>query len=65
MLEHLRTGCDLMNVFFVVDEYTDVESTEMVREMIGIVIDALHNPEKPRLEGEVLLGELTRQYVLL
>ncbi|KZT64788.1 terpenoid synthase [Daedalea quercina L-15889] len=60
--EHLRTGCDLMNVFFVFDEYTDVEDADVVREMVDIVIDAIHNPEKPRPEGEVLLGELARQF---
>lgn len=52
-----------MNVFFVFDEYTDVEDADVVREMVDIVIDAIHNPEKPRPEGEVLLGELARQYV--
>lgn len=52
-----------MNVFFVFDEYTDVEDADVVREMVDIVIDAIRNPEKPRPEGEVLLGELARQYV--
>lgn len=61
--EHLRTGCDLMNLVFILDEYTDVEDANVVREMVDIVIDAIHNPEKPRPEGEVLLGEITRQYV--
>ncbi|KAI0695236.1 isoprenoid synthase domain-containing protein [Cytidiella melzeri] len=60
--EHLRTGIDLMNVFFVVDEYTDVEPMPVVREMIDVVIDALHNPHKPRPEGEIILGEITRQF---
>ena len=50
-----------MNVFFVIDEYTDVEPQPVVREMVDIVIDALHNPHKPRPKGEVILGELTRQ----
>ena len=50
-----------MNVFFVVDEYTDVEPAPVVREMIDIVIDAMHNPDKPRPKGEILLGEVTRQ----
>ena len=61
LAEALRTGIDLMNVFFVVDEYTDVEPAPVVREMINIVIDAMHNPDKPRPEGEILLGEVTRQ----
>ena len=50
-----------MNLFFVVDEYTDVEPTPVVREMIDVVIDALNNPHKPRPEGEIVLGEIARQ----
>ncbi|EJD05130.1 terpenoid synthase [Fomitiporia mediterranea MF3/22] len=60
--EHLRTGCDLMNLFFVIDEYTDVEPAPVVREMVDTVIDALNNPHKPRPEGEVILGEVARQF---
>ena len=52
-----------MNVLFVLDEYTDVASPTVVREMVDIVIDALHNPDKARPEGEIVLGELTRQSV--
>ncbi|KAF9560260.1 hypothetical protein CPC08DRAFT_708188 [Agrocybe pediades] len=51
--EHFRTGCDLMNLFF---------PAHVVREMADIIIDALNNPDKPRPEGEILLGELTRQF---
>ena len=50
-----------MNLFFVVDEYTDVEPEPVVREMGNIVIDALNNPHKPRPEGEILLGEVAKQ----
>ena len=53
-----------MNLFFVVDEYTDVGSASAVREIVEVVIDALHNPDIPRPKGEILLGELTRQSVL-
>ncbi|KAF7339113.1 Terpene cyclase [Mycena venus] len=60
--EHLRIGCDLMNVFFVIDEYTDVESASAVRDMVDIIIDVLHNPHKPRAEGEMVLGEIVRQF---
>ena len=61
--ELLRIGCDLMNLFFVIDEYTDVEDAAAVRETVDIVIDAINNPENPRPEGEMLLGELSRQYI--
>ncbi|KAJ7186375.1 isoprenoid synthase domain-containing protein [Mycena filopes] len=60
--EHLRTGCDLMNLFFVIDEYTDVEDAATVRGMVDVVIDALNNPHKPRPVGELILGEATRQF---
>ena len=50
-----------MNLFFVIDEYTDVESEEVVRQMVDIVLDAFHNPHKPRPAGEVVLGEIARQ----
>lgn len=51
-----------MNVFFVIDEYTDVEGAEVVTEIVNIVIDALKNPHKPRPRDEIVLGEITRQY---
>lgn len=50
-----------MNLFFVVDEYTDVEPAPVVRQMVDVVIDALNNPRKPRPNGEILLGEVARQ----
>ena len=51
----------MIQVFFVVDEYTDVEPQPVVKEMIEAVIDAIHNPRKPRPGGEVVLGEIARQ----
>ncbi|KAF4622991.1 hypothetical protein D9613_001441 [Agrocybe pediades] len=61
MHEQLRTGCDMMDFFFLVDEYTDVEPAHVVREMADIIMDAFNNPDKPRPHGEVLLGEVSRQ----
>lgn len=52
-----------MNFFFVIDEYTDVEPANVVREIVDVVIDALNNPHKTRPSGEILLGEMARQYV--
>ncbi|EIW84717.1 terpenoid synthase [Coniophora puteana RWD-64-598 SS2] len=60
--DDLRTGCELMFFFFIIDEYTDVEDGKVTREMIGIVRDALEHPCDPRPEGEVVLGEMTRQF---
>jgi len=62
-LEHFRVGCDLMNLFFVIDEYTDVEPPTVVREMVDVMIDALKNPYKPRPEGENIFGQMMKEFV--
>ena len=62
-VDQLRAGCDLMNFFFLFDEYSDVEDEKTVQEFANIIMDALRNPHKPRPAGESLLGEVSRQYV--
>ena len=64
-LEHLRIGCELMIVYFIVDEYTDVENATQTAEIVDIIIDALKNPNEPRPKGEVILGEIIRQSVVI
>ena len=51
----------MLNLFFVIDEYTDIENERTVPVMVSIVIDAMNNPQKPRPEGENILGEIARQ----
>ncbi|KAH8980716.1 terpenoid synthase [Lactarius hatsudake] len=58
----LRTGCDLINVLFVFDEYTDVVREEEVQVRANIGVDALRNPHKPRPKGEWIGGEMTRRF---
>ncbi|KAI0675633.1 terpenoid synthase [Trametes maxima] len=60
--DHLRVGCDLMNVFFVFDEYTDVMDASGTQELADIIIDAVKNPGRPRPSGESVVGEITRQF---
>ncbi|OIW25415.1 terpenoid synthase [Coniochaeta ligniaria NRRL 30616] len=60
--KHLRTGCDLMNLFFVIDEYTDVATESEAREMARIIMDAIYNPCRPRPEDEWVGGEIARQF---
>ncbi|KAG2346537.1 terpenoid synthase [Suillus weaverae] len=60
--DHLRIGCELMNVYFILDEYTDIENAEVTKEMVDIVLDALHDPHKTRPEGECILGEIVRRF---
>ncbi|KAG1857995.1 isoprenoid synthase domain-containing protein [Suillus tomentosus] len=60
--EYLRISCDLINAFLFLDEYTDIENGVVTKEIVDIVIDALHNPHKIRPEGECILGEILRQF---
>ncbi|KAF9461959.1 terpenoid synthase [Collybia nuda] len=60
--EGCRVGCDLMNLFFVIDEYSDVADQCGAREQADIVMDALRHPLKPRPEGEWIGGEIARQF---
>lgn len=50
-----------MNLFFVIDEYTDVADPSEVRKHKNVVMDALRNPHKPRPKGEWIGGEMARQ----
>ncbi|KAF9448636.1 terpenoid synthase [Macrolepiota fuliginosa MF-IS2] len=59
---HLRTGCDLMNLFFVIDEYTDVGDEAHAAMIASVTMDALRNPLKPRPHGESIVGEIARQF---
>jgi hypothetical protein len=54
-----------MNLFFVVDEYTDDAVGNDVRQMVDVVIDALNNPYKCRPDGEIVLGQVAQQFVFL
>ncbi|KAJ7231163.1 terpenoid synthase [Mycena haematopus] len=60
--EHLRTGCDLLGLTFVVDEYSEVEDSRGIREMVNVMLDALRSPDKRRPAHEMRLGEATRQF---
>ena len=54
-----------MNLFFVFDEYSDVEDEHTVQTFADVIMDALRNPHKARPAGEPVLGEIARQCVLL
>ncbi|KAK4244583.1 isoprenoid synthase domain-containing protein [Corynascus novoguineensis] len=63
-LKQLRSGCDLMHLFFMFDEYSDQSSPEEVWRQASIQIDALCHPNKPRPKGEWVGGEIARQFWL-
>nr|UPX76568.1 putative 1,11 carbon cyclization sesquiterpene synthase 255 [Hypholoma fasciculare] len=55
-------GCDLMNLFFIIDEHTDIASSETARTQADIVMDAIRNPEMPRPENEWVGGKAAQQF---
>ncbi|KAJ6459981.1 terpenoid synthase [Mycena sanguinolenta] len=59
-----RVGCDLMNLFFLIDEHFDMVDTHGARVRADIVMHALRNPQVARCEGEWIGGEVTRQFWL-
>ncbi|KAI0056134.1 terpenoid synthase [Artomyces pyxidatus] len=60
--EGLRTTCDLMMLFFFFDEFADRSHSTQARAYADMIMDALHNPHKPRPSGECVLGEIARQF---
>ncbi|KAK7451089.1 hypothetical protein VKT23_012765 [Stygiomarasmius scandens] len=58
----LRSCCDLMHTFFTLDEFTDPLNVDGVKELCYATMDAIENPDKPRPEGENVIGEIARQF---
>ena len=50
-----------MNLFFVIDEHTDVASTETARIQADIIMDAIRNPHMPRPQNEWVGGKVAQQ----
>ncbi|KAK8008235.1 terpenoid synthase [Apiospora marii] len=61
-LKQLRSGCDLMHLFFMFDEFSDKAGPEEVWDQARIQLDAFANPYIPRPAGEWIGGEFTRQF---
>lgn len=61
--EYVRSGCDLMHLVFMFDEYSDHSTPEGVWRQAEIQVDAFCYPDKPRPRGEWVGGEIARQYV--
>ncbi|KAG1805220.1 terpenoid synthase [Suillus subaureus] len=59
--EHLRVGCEIMDIQLFVDEVTDRSTAAGTNAIVNIAIDALHNPHKIRPEGENIIGEMMQQ----
>jgi hypothetical protein len=63
-LEQLRIGSDILYLSIIADNQTDMASGPIVRELVDIMMDALNNPDKPRPEGEHMLGRMVKESVI-
>lgn len=57
----MRSCCEMMITFLLLDEYTDNCNTENTRGVCDMTMDAIRHPEKPRPVGEPVFGEMARQ----
>jgi len=61
LTDFIRLGCDLMNFYFVYDEYTDVSDPSVAHHLANVVLDAMKGqPQRSNVE-EHLLGRMTRE----
>jgi len=60
--DFVRLGCDLMNFYFVYDEYTDVSDPQVAERLATIVLDAMKYPFAPSKDTH-LLGDMTKECV--
>ncbi|PPQ95114.1 hypothetical protein CVT25_011657 [Psilocybe cyanescens] len=63
----VRAGCDLMNFYFVYDEYTDIADSAVANDLATIVIenmtkDPFTESEDTAYSSNHILGEMTRQF---
>ncbi|KAH7303422.1 isoprenoid synthase domain-containing protein [Stachybotrys elegans] len=63
-LKQVRSGCDLMHLFFMFDEYSDKASPEEVADQAQALLAPLENPDNPRPDGEWVGGEISRSFWL-
>lgn len=50
-----------MNLFFIIDEHTDIASAETARTQANIIMEAIRDPEIPRPEYEWVGGKAAQQ----
>ena len=54
--EFVRLGCDLMNFYFVYDEYTDVSDPVFAGKIASMVIEAMRHPDRCSPASHILVG---------
>ena len=53
VLDHLRVTCDLINFYFVIDEYTDVGNKNEVSKIADDIMDAFRQKTVSESNGKI------------
>lgn len=57
----LRIACDVMNLFFAFDEWSDVSNEHETRKQVNCIMEALDNPQQAQTEDEWAVASFARQ----
>jgi len=60
----LRIGHDLMHLYFVFDEHSDLSAALETRNQASAIMSALRNPSKPRPPNEFIGGRVAQSFWL-
>ena len=60
-IEVLSVAADLMNLYYIIEVYTDPLDVTLSREAVDIIMDAIRNPNKARPTGELFIGTVAQQ----
>jgi hypothetical protein len=53
VLDHLRVTCDLINLYFVIDEFTDIANKTEVSKIADDIMDAFRQKKGSESHGKI------------
>ena len=53
ILDHLRVTCDLINLYFVIDEFTDIANKTEVNKIADDIMDAFRQKKASESHGKI------------
>ena len=53
VLDHLRVTCDLINLYFVIDEFTDIANKTEVTKISGDIMDTFRQKKTSKSHGKI------------
>ncbi|KAF8985352.1 isoprenoid synthase domain-containing protein [Cyathus striatus] len=60
--EFIRLGCDLMNVFFIIDEYTDIADREITTKVTNSICKYLDSQEPMSIQPHDVMEKMSQEF---